>query len=315
MKKMMSSTQSKELSRSRKGFVLVSVLLLGVLLISCATSFTWFVRMQVRTAGSEMSGLTDRTMATVMVSAVTNILTELSKHVKSDSPSQRWYKPLVMNIPGMGVWVIQITPLDDKIPLGKLFLPDGNTLRRELSNTWRELWDKLGRRELEQTVLDFSDKNNKPRVGGTERDDFINRPVYDISEFLLLSPDIDSSLIYGTPDKFGISDYCTVYSDGKINLNVAPVHVLELLPGLDAGGLAKSIEEYRKDKPLESISDIRSIPGAGARTSNQLMNIAAFKSRYFSVKLECVEEGGNGGRTFNVIIDRNTKQTVRWEEI
>ena len=45
------------------------------------------------------------------------------------------------------------------------------------------------------------------------------------------------------------------------------------------------------------------------------MNIAAFKSRYFNVKLECVEEGGNGGRTFNVIIDRTTKQTVRWEEI
>ena len=294
--------------RKRKGFVLISVLMLGVLLISCATAFSWFVRQQVKTVSRERVNLESRSMAHVLVNAMINVLAEMAKSIAYDSPTQKWYQPLVLPIEDMGVWIVQITPLDDKIPIRNLFLPDGNTLRREMSDVWQKMWEELGHRELEQLVLDFMDKNNKPRVGGVERDDFLNRPLYDMSELLMLSHDIDPELLSE------IEDYCTVYSDGRINLNVAPVHVMELLPGMDIGQIAQSIANARKEKPLETLQDIQNLPGAGPRTATQLTNIAAFKSRYFHVSIECLSDNEEG-KSFSIVFDRTTKQIVKWEEI
>ncbi len=304
------------LYRSRKrGFVLISVLMLGVLLISCATSFSWFVRMQVRGMRRETLTLSKRTLATVLTNSVMSLLSELSSHTNYDSPVQRWYQPFLFSIPDMGIWAVQITPLDDKIPLRNIFLPDGNTMRRELTEVWREMWNKLRHRELEQLTLDFIDKNNRPRVGSREEKYFINRAPYDISEFLILSNDITRETVYGDDGILGLSDYCTVYSDGKININVAPVHVMELLPGLDTGGLAQSIAEHRTENAIENFQDLQKLPGASARTSTQLTNIVSFKSRYFNIKLQSIIENEEDTSSFSVIFDRTAKKIVRWEEL
>ena len=288
--------------------------MLGVLLISCATAFTWFVRIQVRSVGHERMSISSRSMANVLTSSIAAMLYEISQHVGYDSPTQRWYKPFVLPLGDeLGIWVIQITPLDDKIPLRNLFLPDGNTLRREFNDVWESMWDKLNHRELETLVLDFLDRNNKGRVGSKEEDYFINRGPYDISELLILSKDIPAEIVYGSGNQMGIADFCTIYSEGKINLNVAPVHVMELLPGLDTG-LAPRIAQIRNDEPLQSLDDIQKIPGASARTSTLLTNIAAFKSRYFRINIQCLDDSDDGGTSFSIIIDRTTRQTVRWEE-
>lgn len=298
----------------RKGFVLVSVLMLGVLLISCATAFTWFVRMQVRSVGRERLSISSRSMAHVLTKSVMNLLYELSQHVGYDSPLQQWYKPFVLPLGDeIGIWVIHITPLDDKIPLSSLFLPDGNTLRRELSDIWENMLDKLGHREIESLLLDFMDRNTRGRVGSKEEDYFINRGPYDMSELLILSKDIPEELVFGSGGQLGLFDYCTIYSEGRINLNVAPLHVLELLPGLDTG-LAPRIVQTRNEEPLESLDDIQKMPGASARTSTLLTNIAGFQSRYFMMQIHCLNETGEGGSTFNIIFDRTTRQIVRWEE-
>ncbi len=250
----------------------------------------------------------------MIVNSVMTLLTGISERVKHDSLLQEWYRPFMLNEPDTGIWVIQVTPLDDKIPLRNLFLPDGNTMRREYTEIWREMWNNLEHHELELLTLDFMDKNNRPRVGSREEKYFINRALYEISELLMMSQDIDAEILYGSGGKLGVSDYCTIYSDGKINLNVAPVHVLELLPGLNVGGLAKSLEEYRQENELESLRDLQKIPGVSARTSTRLTNIAVFKSRYFNVKLECLKEDG-GTVSYTVIIDRTAKKIVRWEEV
>ena len=302
-------------SRKRKGFVLVSVLMLGVMLISCATAFSWFARMQVRGIGSELQTLTNRTMSHVLANAIINVFSEVSSRSSYDSPTQRWFQPFVFNVPDMGIWVVQIVPLDDKIPLRNLFLPDGNTLRREMTDVWRDMWDKLQHRELEHVTLDFMDRNDKPRVGSVEYDYFLNRPPYDISELLILSNDITPDMLNGSGTLLGISDYCTVYSDGKINLNVAPLHVMELLPGLDTGGLAERIVRTRMEEPLTGMNDLQRLPGASGRTSTLLMNIAGFKSRYLEIKLEQVSGDGDSGSSYRVVFDRNSKQIVKWEEI
>ncbi len=299
----------REYSCSRRGFVLVSVLMLGMVLISCATAFTWFVRTQARSVGGERTALTSRSMASILATSIASLLGELSSLSAYDSPTQKWYQPLAFTADELGVWVIQVTPLDDKIPLRQLFLPDGSTLRRELSVVWEDLWEKLGHRELAPVVLDFLDRNTRPIVGGTERQGFLNRPPYDMSELLILSTDINAEILAS------LEEYCTIYSDGRINLNTAPVHVMELLPGLDTGGMAERVAQSRMEKPLETLQDVQSLPGAGPKTSSQLTNIAAFSSRYFLLKIDSVNTDGAGGISYRIILDRTTKQIIRWEEI
>ena len=288
--------------------MLVSVLMLGVLLISCATAFTWFVRLQIRGVSREREAITSRSMAQVFVSAIIKIMADIAGRYNSDNLTQKWFQPFVIPMEDLGVWIVQITPLDDKIPLGNLFLPDGNTLRRELNTVWDDLWNKLKNREAGMLLLDFLDKNTRPRVGGIERDNFINRSPYDMSELYLLSQDINEETLAD------LEDYCTIWSDGRINLNVAPLEVLELLPGLE-NGLADRLVNERRDKAFETLRDIQSLPGASPRTSIRLTNIAGFKSRYFEIKIQCINYEGSGGTSFYVIFDRNERKIVKWEEI
>ncbi|MBR1417669.1 MAG: hypothetical protein IJ576_01740, partial [Synergistaceae bacterium] len=76
---------------------------------------------------------------------------------------------------------------------------------------------------------------------------------------------------------------------------------------------AMALVEYRKDKVLRSFEDVQGIPGFTAKNATQQTNIAGFKSRYFALKIEFLEDSG-GGSSFNVIFDRNSKKIVRWEE-
>lgn len=292
---------------------MVSVMMLGVMLISCATAFAWFVRMQIRSVGQERDALTKRSMAEVVVNAISGILGDLTGDY--DSPTQRWYQPFIIPFEDLGIWVLTVTPLDDKIPIRNLFLPDGNTLRHEFELPLQTMLDKIGYRNIELPLLDFLDRNTRPRVGGVEREDFINRGPYDISELLILAPEINYEILYGNGSDLGIADYCTVFSEGKINLNVAPVHVMELLPGLDERGLAQRIAEVRQEEPITNFKDVQNLPGASPRTATLLTNLVGFKSRYLEIKIESLlENGSRGGTSFNIIFDRSTKKIVRWQE-
>jgi hypothetical protein len=258
----------------------------------------------------EKASLENRSMAQVLTRSI--ILGIKSNTLFSyDSPLLPWFKPFFVPV-GDAVWVVQITPLNDKIPVRSVFLPDGNTLRNELRRVLENLWEKLEKREMNAPFLDFMDKDAKPRMGGAERETHINRYPVDISEFLILEG-ITPDLLYGTPENIGLADYCTLWSDGKINLNVAPVHVLEILPGLDKT-LAEKIVETREREPLKKMADLRGIPGFPSRVVTNLTNLADFQSQYFMIKIEALEDLG-GGTSFNIIFDKSAGQVVRWEEI
>jgi hypothetical protein len=283
---------------------------MGVVLISCATSFAWFTRLQIKNALREKVSLENRSMAQVLTRSIISGI-KSNTLVSYDSPLLPWFKPFFIPV-GETVWVVQILPLNDKIPLRSVFLPDGNTLRNELRRVLENLWEKLAKREMNAALLDFMDKDARPRMGGMERETHINRYPMDISELLILEG-ITPELLYGTGEQSGIADYCTLWSDGKINLNVAPVYVLEILPGLDRT-LAEKIVEFREREPLKKIADLRDIPGFPSRVVTTLTNLAGFQSQYFMIKIEMLEDLG-GGTSFNIIFDKNAEQVVRWEEI
>ncbi|MDR2528273.1 MAG: general secretion pathway protein GspK [Synergistaceae bacterium] len=303
---------SPSLSKSkREGFVLVSALLLGLVFISCAVAFAWFSRLQVKGALRERTTLESRSLARVLAQAVISALRATGSGY--DSLTQPWFQPFLFPAEGLGTWGVRLTPLDDKIPMRSIFLPDGNTLRSELREMWTALWEKLEKRELSILVLDFMDRDARPRVGGAEREGHLNRLLLDMSELLLLE-EMTPGLLYGEGGKLGVADYATLWSGGQINLNVAPVHVMELLPGLNRT-LAENIAAYREREALRGIGSLRAVPGFPTRATPVLRNLAAFGSRYFSITIEPLdaEEMGVNVR-FQIVFDKTSGGIVRWEE-
>ena len=69
-----------------------------------------------------------------------------------------------------------------------------------------------------------------------------------------------------------ISNYVTVYGDGKINVNCATELILESLSEKMDATLAKLIIDRRKFKPFESVTDLRDLPCMTDSIYNSIKN-------------------------------------------
>ena len=206
-----------------------------------------------------------------------------------------------------------ITPLNGRFPLNGIFLPDGRTVRSELAGPWRRLWRRAGAENIEAAVLDFLDGDGEPRLGGGERDGYLNRPLLSLNE-LLFVPGMTADILYGTETRPGIAPLVTLRSDGKINANTALPEVLALLDGLD-GNIAADLVRARETRVFTSMEDLSAVPSFPASARAQLMNVLSFTSSHFRVSFTV--GFADGQKTpLEVILERkgSAAETVRWEE-
>lgn len=61
-------------------------------------------------------------------------------------------------------------------------------------------------------------------------------------------------------------------AEGKVNINTAPVEVLQSLPGIGPA-LAERIVEYREETPFETIEDITNVKGIGQATFEKFQDL------------------------------------------
>ncbi|MCL1941866.1 MAG: type II secretion system protein GspK [Synergistaceae bacterium] len=295
----------------KKGFILVSVLLLCVMLVASATAYAWFAKTQISTAIRDKSNLQARSAAFLLArEAIRGLKLDTNKF---DSPLEPWFQPMLFPLEDYGFASVVLKPLDNKIPLQHLFLPDGTTLRNELKDLWEKIWVELGERTLPAKVLDYIDRDTIPRLGGRDGPENLNRNLFDISE-LLGVPEITPEILYGEHPKLGLADYCTMWSDAKMNINTVEPHVLVLLNGLHKN-LAEEIVKFREKKEITSLDDLRGIPSFPLRIIPSLMNLIGFTSSYYSLKIELMNEDWSSAKYFDIVFHKSTSRILRWEEM
>jgi len=208
---------------------------------------------------------------------------------------------------------MEIFPLDDGIPLNHILLPDGRTVRTEMEGPWRRLWQEAGAEHLGSVVLDFLDPDDEPRLGGGEREWFLNRPLISVEE-LLLVPGVTEEILSGGPGRQAIRPLVSVWTEGKINVNSAPQEVLALLDGLD-GRIAADLTETRKRKPFTSMEDLAAVPSFPAASRSRTMNVLSFTSTRFRVSFSAVFADGEKV-PLQVILSVKTSapETIAWGE-
>lgn len=295
--------------RKREGFILVSVLMVSLFLVSASVGYGWFVRDQVRRVERRRFELECRNIALL---AVKNVIKGLASDQTSyDSVHQSWFGDHLIPLGDSYLVSVNIKPLNDRLPLRHVFLPDGTTLRGEMDFPWKKAWETVGLPNLALPMLDFIDKDREPRVGGYEKDFFLNRVPTDPSAFALL-PDVPMSAVFGSRDKPGLKDLFTLWCGPKLNVNTASPQVLSLLEGVDEI-TAREISEIREKKPFKNISEVAKLPAFSGSLGPKLTNLLGTVSDYFLISLQISQFDSDMSSGYRVVVTK--KNVLSWEEL
>lgn len=299
--------------RRSSGFILVSVMIASATLLTAATAFAWFARTEARAEAARERIYRFRNAAQIAVNIMSRRIAEDRNGY--DGPTESLYDPYEHVKLEIGDYTaeVQIRPLNDKIPISGLLLPDGVTPRSEYETAWENVWEALELPRLAWEVVDFIDADTDQRLGGAERDTNINRMISDLSE-LRAMPEITDGVLWGTDEiPGGLARYVTVVGGEKINVNVAAPEVLAVLDDALTPSHARSIAAYRLVNPIKDMEGLRNVPGFPASLTTKLANIIGFESTHFLLSVK-VSDGAGNVRNYRVVVERGGTGAYSWEE-
>ena len=299
--------------RKSSGFILISVMIASATLLTAATAFAWFTRTEARAEAARERIYRFRSVAEIAVNIMSRRIAQDSNGY--DGPTEQLYDPYEHVKLEVGDYTaeVQIRPLNDKIPISGLLLPDGVTPRSEYETAWENVWEALELPRLAWEVVDFIDADTDQRLGGAERETNINRMISDLSE-LRAMPEITDGVLWGTEEiPGGLAQYVTVIGGEKINVNVAAPEVLAVLDDALTPSHARSIAAYRLVNPIKDMEGLRNVPGFPASLTTKLANIIGFESTHFRLSVK-VSDGAGNVRNYRVVVERGGTGAYSWEE-
>ena len=299
--------------RRNSGFILVSVMITAALLLTAATAFAWFARTEARAEAARERIYRFRSVAEIAAKVMSRRIAGDANGF--DGPTESLYDPYEHVKIDIGDYTaeVQIRPLNDKIPISGLLLPDGVTPRSEYEAAWENVWEKLELPRLAWEVVDFMDADTDQRLGGAERDTNINRMISDLSE-LRAMPEITDGVLWGTEEiPGGLAMYASVAEGEKINVNAAAPEVLALLDDALTLSHARNIAAYRLVNPIRDMDGLRNVPGFPPELAAKLANVIAFESTHFLISVR-VSDGAGNVRNYRITVERGGSGFCRWEE-
>jgi type II secretory pathway component PulK len=206
------------------------------------------------------------------------------------------------------------------------------------------------------SILDWRDPDNNPHLSGVETDYYLglnppyyakNGPIDDISELLLINgitPELYGATdlatgvfsepmtpgggignspalnLFASSDSMGSSLkelFCCI-SGPQININTAPAHVLQLLPGIDAN-IAAEIVRLRAgpdgasgnedDVPFRTAGELMNVPGINRQAAGLMQRYFNTRSTTFEVQVEAAI--GNYQRRYVAMLKRNSARDIQ----
>jgi general secretion pathway protein K len=200
---------------------------------------------------------------------------------------------------------------------------------------------------VSDSILDWIDADDLPRVAGAESDYYQglplpyyakNAPIDDLSELLLVK-DVTPEMYWGSnatnhtpsvfqhklglgtapgqaPDyPFGLVEIFTPFSNGKININTADANVLQMIPGVDAAMADAIVKQRAGPDGAEGTEDDTPFPNVNqlAATTGlnpqQFGNLCTTSSSTFEVHVTA--QLGDHKREYIAILARTSGTVIQ----
>ncbi|HHL39989.1 MAG TPA: general secretion pathway protein GspK [Deltaproteobacteria bacterium] len=245
-----------------RGFALVVVLLVTALLVSVVVEFVYAVYVSTSMVANYRDSQRASVLAATgveMAQAAIEILDRTDPYrvtggggiyyAKSDEDT---------------VLELRITDESSRVSLAVVY-PATGAVNNRVHDVYSRLLSILGRDpELVETLADWIDVDDEPRLSGAETYDYYATlpDPYRPRNAMPVSVD-ELYMIKGyTPEVVRtIKPFVTVYGDGLVNINRAGKEVLMALSGDMDESLAERIIEYRASTPFRDRADVMKVPG------------------------------------------------------
>jgi general secretion pathway protein K len=195
-----------------------------------------------------------------------------------------------------GAFRIRIEDETGKIPINKLV--NGNAYNPQIKEMLVRLLslpefnlDQNKVNEIVDSIKDWIDKDDEVTGMGAESSYYnsLEKPyackngLLDCIDELLMIKGITKKLYQGTKEIPGLKDCLTIYGDGKININTAPMLVLRALSNEISVEIAEKMQQYRmaEGNDLTDVNWYVKIPGLSA--GSIISGLIAVKSNYFTI--------------------------------
>lgn len=301
--------------QSPEGFILITVLIVISLLFPVVLAFFGKGHINLLQAENFRDTIQARRTAQSGVEVGVGML-------KSDDPaydgkSDAW----ASRVPAIGSATenVEITIIDDdsKININALIDSEGR-INSDIRNRLMRLIDRLGGDgNFINAVVDWIDADNiVTEPGGGESHEYRDRG-YPVKNAPLDSQD-ELGLIRGYDKELfedkGFKKFITVApTDGKVNVNTAPIEVLEGLGFRE--GLVQEIARARDIEPFRQIDDIWRVLGIDAKSLPQGINQKIkVNSSVFTIRSICAIKKVTKGAEATVKRDTEGIKVLSWRE-
>ncbi len=114
---------------------------------------------------------------------------------------------------------------------------------------------------------------------------------------------------------YGIKDFFTVFTDGKLNLNTASKEVLLSIPGITEEGV-KSIVGIRSNQPFQNVEDFENISLLSKQAKQFIIRWATVRSNLFRIVVSARANQAKNYKQIIAIVDRSYQpiKIIYWRE-
>ncbi|NIS60474.1 MAG: type II secretion system minor pseudopilin GspK [Proteobacteria bacterium] len=244
------------LRKSETGVALILTLLITAILVTLIVEVNYSTQVDVRISGNFRNDLQTSYLAKSGVNIAASYLKYDGQNTDTDNLTEDWAKSFPPLPVGEGFVKVMIGDENSKININRAVKETG-----EVDQVIYDALSRLFEREevdlgILDALIDWIDPNDEGEAEGNYYRGLDppyackNGPLDTLSELLMIKGITDE--VYAK-----ISQYLTIYSDGKVNINTASKEVLLCLDDAIDDGIAQEIIQYREEAPFDTKGELK----------------------------------------------------------
>ena len=310
---------------SEQGFVLVTVLLVIAILVPLVLAFASKVQVNLVQADNFRNSVQAVRLARSGIEGAMGILR--ADDANYDTLKDTWAAEFPTLGIGEGTIEVRIKDEDGRVPINALVRPNGVDVNKDVEQRLRSLISQLGGRpEVVDALIDWIDVDEAVTgVEGAEHEYYKpqgygckNGPIDSLDELSMVRG-FDKELL---SDKKLLHYLTVAQTDGKINVNTAPIEVLRAVLGTQTTALAQPLNDsdiedivrYRDEHELKNIQDLNAVVKISTAQAGNIASLLKISSTFFTVFSKC--SLGKVVHNAEALLQRDGKNvtTISWRE-